>query len=134
MLSFIFCLVAMFPPKFGMKKVKVGSGDVIGKYNIEEFLTFASKLFAHENISIVELTHNYDSAISCLVSRLEYRFVNLNPILQQKFLKLNSLEKGEEKYHVLETLFHEFDDIVAKARKIFVRYGRLGTYPNVHYS
>ena len=48
MFSFIFCLVAMFPPKFGMKKVKVGNGDVIGRDNIEEFLTFASKLFTHE--------------------------------------------------------------------------------------
>ena len=33
--SFIFCLVAMFPPKFGMKRVKLGSGDVIGRDNIE---------------------------------------------------------------------------------------------------
>ena len=35
---------------------------------------------------------------------------------------------------MLETLFHEFDDIVVEARKIFARYGRLGTYANVHYS
>ena len=62
----------MFPPEFGMKKVKVESGDIIGRDNIEEFLTFASKLFAHEKRSIVELTHNYDSAISCLVNRLEH--------------------------------------------------------------
>ena len=71
----------MFPPKFGMKYVKVGSGDVFGKDNIEEFLTFVSKVYTHDKRSIVELTNSYDSAISCLVAHLEKRFVNLNPIL-----------------------------------------------------
>ena len=71
----------MFPPGFGMKKVKVGSGDVIARDNIEEFLTFVSKLFVHDKRSIVEFTHSYDSAFSCLLNRLEHRFVNLNPIL-----------------------------------------------------
>ena len=65
------------------------------------------------------------------MNRLEHGFVNLNPILHQIFLKLDGMEKGEEKYHVLDTLFHEFDDIVVEARKIFARYGCLGTYPNV---
>ena len=124
----------MFPSSFGMKYVKVGSGDVVGKDNIEEFLTFVSKLYTHDKRSIVELTDSYDSAISCLVARLEKRFVNLNPILQQTFLKLGSMERGEEKYFVLETLLHEFDDIVKEARKIFARYGALGSYPNIHYS
>ena len=68
------------------------------------------------------------------MNRLEHRFVNLNPVLQQMFLKLDSMERGEEKYYVLDILLHEFDDIVAEARKIFVRYGCLGAYPNVHYS
>ena len=56
----------MFPPKFGMKDVKLGSGDVVGKDNIEEFLTFVSKLYTHDKRSIVELTDSYDSVISCL--------------------------------------------------------------------
>ena len=71
----------MFPPNFGMKDVKVGSEDVVGKDNIEEFLTFVSKLYTHDKRSIVELTNSYDFAISSLVARLEKRFVNLNPIL-----------------------------------------------------
>ena len=50
------------------------------------------------------------------------------------FLKLDSMERGKEKDSVLETLLHEFDDIVKEARKIFVRYGALGSYPNIHYS
>ena len=123
----------MFPPNFGMKYVKVGSGDVVGKDNIEEFLTFVSKLYTNDKRSIVELTNSYDSAISCLVARLEKRFVNLNPILQQMFLNLDSMERVKEKYFLLETLLHEFDDIVKEARKIFTRYGTLGSYPNIHY-
>ena len=75
----------MFSPKFSMKYVKVGSVDVVGKDNIEEFLTFVSKLYTHDKRSIVELTNSYDSTISCLVARLKKRFVNLNPILQQFF-------------------------------------------------
>ena len=117
----------MFSPKFGMKDVKVGSGDVVGQDNIEEFLTFVSKLYTHDKRSVVELTDSYDSAISCLVAHLEKRFVNLNPILQKMFLKLDSMERGEEKYFVLETLLHEFDDIVKEARKIFACYGALGS-------
>ena len=35
---------------------------------------------------------------------------------------------------MLETLLHEFDDIVKEARKIFAHYGALGSYPNIHYS
>ena len=87
----------MFSPKFSMKGVKVGSGDVVGKDNIEEFLTFVSKLYTHDKRSIVELTNSYDSAISCLVARLEKRFVNLNSIVHQMFLKLDSMEKREGK-------------------------------------
>ena len=50
------------------------------------------------------------------------------------FLKLDSMERGKEKYFVLETLLHEFNDIVKEARKIFARCGALGSYPNIHYS
>ena len=95
---------------------------------------FFSKLYTHDKRSIVELNNSCDSAISCLVAGLENRFVNLNPILQQMFFKLDSMERGEEKDFVLNTLLHEFDDIVKEARKIFARYGSLGSYPNVHYS
>ena len=97
----------MFPPNFGMKDVKVGSGDVFRKDNIEEFLTFVSKLYTHDKRSIVELTNSYDSAISCLVARLEKRFVNLNPILQQMFLKIDSMDREKEKDFVLGTLLHQ---------------------------
>ena len=93
---FISYLAIMFSPKFGMKDVKVASVDVVGKDNIEEFLTFVSKLYTHDKRSIVELTNSYDSALSCLVARLEKRFVNLNPIIHKMFLKLDSMERGNE--------------------------------------
>ena len=41
------------------------------------------------------------------------------------FLKLDSMERGEEKDYVLDTLLDEFDDIVVEARKILVHYGCL---------
>ena len=44
-----------------------------------------------EEKSLVELAHNYKIAIASLVHKFEARFVNLNPILQQMFLKLDSL-------------------------------------------
>ena len=50
------------------------------------------------------------------------------------FLKLDSMERGKEKYFVFETLLHEFDDIVKEARKIFARYCALGSCPNIRYS
>ena len=82
--------------------------------------------------SIVESTNSYDSAISCLVARLEDRYLNLNPILQQMFLKLDSMERVDKKDFALNTLPHGFDDIIVEARKIFARYGCLGMYPDVH--
>ena len=59
----------MSPPDFGMKNIKVGSGDVIGRDN-EEFLTFVSNLFVHDKRYIVDHTHSYDSSITCLVNLL----------------------------------------------------------------
>ena len=85
----------MFPLEFGMKKVNVGSGGVIGNDNIEEFPTFASKLFAHEKRSIVELTHNYDSAISCLVNRLDHRL--LTQYCSKCSLNLIAWREGKKK-------------------------------------
>ena len=42
---------------------------------------------------------------------MEARFLNLTPILQQMFLKLDSMDKGEEKYSALKTLLMEFIDV-----------------------
>ena len=81
--------------------------------------------------SLVELAPNYEIAIASLVHMLEARFVNLNPIMQQMFLKLHDMEDGEKKDFVLETLFKEFGDVAREARKVFDRYDMLGYYINV---
>ena len=42
------------------------------------------------------------------------------------FLKLDSMERGEENNFVLKTLLTEFNDIAAEARKVFAHYKLLG--------
>ena len=78
----MFYVVTMAPPKPAMKEIKLRSGDVIGRDNIEKFLSFASKLYDHNEKPIAELTYTYENAIASLVTRMEARFVNLTPILQ----------------------------------------------------
>jgi hypothetical protein len=58
---------------------------------------------------------------------LEARFVNLNPFMQQMFLKLHDIEDSEKKDFILETLRREFRDVVIKARKVFKRFNMLGS-------
>jgi hypothetical protein len=48
---------------------------------------------------------------------LEDRFVNLNPFIQQMFLKLHDIEDSEKRDFILETLRKEFRDVVIEARK-----------------
>jgi hypothetical protein len=47
------------------------------------------------------------------------RFVNLNPFMQQMFLKLHDIEDYEKKDFILETLRREFRDVVIETRKVF---------------
>ena len=42
---------------------------------------------------------------------IDTRFVNLNPILQKMFLKLDDMKDGEDKDFVLKTLLMEFNDV-----------------------
>ena len=62
---------------------------------------------------------------------IESMFVNLNPILQQMFLKLFDMENGEKKDFVLETLLKEFGDVAREARKVFIHYKMLDCHINV---
>jgi hypothetical protein len=54
------------------------------------------------------------------------RFVNLNPFMQQMFLKLRDIEDSEKKDFILETLHREFRDVVIEARNVFERFNMLG--------
>jgi hypothetical protein len=58
---------------------------------------------------------------------LEARFVNLNPFMQQMFLKLHDIEDSEKRNFILKTLRNFFRDIVIEARKVFARFNMLGS-------
>jgi hypothetical protein len=62
---------------------------------------------------------------------LEARFVNLNPFMQQMFLKLHDIEDSEKRDFILETLHKEFRDVVTEARKVFERFNMLGSRVDV---
>jgi hypothetical protein len=62
---------------------------------------------------------------------LEARFVNLNPIIQQMFLKLNDVADAEKRDFILENLHKEFRDVVIEARKVFDRFNMLGSSVDV---
>jgi hypothetical protein len=62
---------------------------------------------------------------------LEARFVNLNPFMQQMFLKLHDIEDSEKKDFILETLRREFRDVAIEARKVFMLFNMLGSLVNV---
>ena len=121
-------------PEFSTKYIKVGSGSIIGKNNIEEFLNHTNSLYDLNEKSLVEFTHDYEGAIASLVERLEARFINLHPTIQQLFFKLESMDKGEDRDFLLKTLLMEFDDIVREARKIFAHYNMLGCSLNIRHT
>ena len=107
------------------------SCSIIGKDNIEEFFNHVSKHEDIEDISLVELAPNYETAAAYLVQMLEARFVSLNPIMQQMFLNLHEVENDEKRDFILETLLKEFRDVVIEARKVFYRFEKLGSCVDV---
>ena len=82
----------MLFPKYVSKVLSIGSGSIIGRDNIEEFFNHVSKHKDIEDKSLVELAPNYETAAAYLVQMLEARFVSLNPIMKQMFLKLHEVE------------------------------------------
>jgi hypothetical protein len=60
---------------------------------------------------LAELAPSYEVAAAYLVHMLEARFVNLNPFMQQMFLKIHDIEDSEKKDFILETLRREFRDV-----------------------
>jgi hypothetical protein len=80
-----------------------------------------------EDRSLAELPPSYDVAAAYLVHMLEARFVNLNPFMQQMFLKLHDIEDSKKKDFILENLRREFKDVVIEARKVFERFNMLGS-------
>jgi hypothetical protein len=117
----------MLFPKYVLEDLSIGSGSIIGKDNIEEFFNHVSKHKDVEDRSLAELAPSYKVAAAYLVHMLEARFVNLNPFMQQMFLKLHDIEDSEKKYFILETLRREFRDVVIETRKVFEHFNMLGS-------
>jgi hypothetical protein len=117
----------MLIPKYDLKDLSVSISSIIGKDNIEEFFNHVSKHKDAEDRSLGELAPSYEIAAAYLVHMLEARFVNLNPMMQQMFLKLHDIKDSEKKYFILETLRKEFKDIVIAARKVFEHFNMLGS-------
>jgi hypothetical protein len=109
----------MLFPKYVLEDLSIGSGSIIGKDNIEEFFNHISKHKDVEDRSLVELAPSYEVTAAYLVHLLEARFVNLNPFMQQMFLKLHDIEDYEKRDFILETLRKEFRDVVIESWKVF---------------
>jgi hypothetical protein len=116
----------MLFPKYVLEDLSVSSGSIIGKGNIEGFFNHISMHKDIEDRSLAELAPSYEVA-AYLVHMLEARFVNLNPFMQQMFLKLHDIEDSEKKDFILETLCREFRDVAIEARKVFERFNMLGS-------
>jgi hypothetical protein len=117
--------------KYVLEDLSIGSGFIIGKDNIGEFFNHVSKYKDVEDRSLVKLAPSYEVAVAYLVHMLEARFVNLNPFMQQMFLKLHDIEYSEKRDFILETLHKEFRDAVIEARKVFERVDMLGSRVDV---
>jgi hypothetical protein len=81
----------MLFPKYALEDLSVGSGSIIRKGNIEEFFNHVSMHKDVKDRSLAELAPSYEVATAYLVHMLEARFVNLNPFMQQMFLKLHDI-------------------------------------------
>ena len=125
------CFYFIMTPKYALKDLLVGSGSIIGRDNIEEFFNHVSKHEDIEDRSLAELAPNYETAAAQLVQMLEARFVSLNPVMQQMFLKLHEVENDEKRDFILATLLKEFKDVVIEARKVFDRFQLLGSCVDV---
>jgi hypothetical protein len=117
----------MLFPKYALEDLTIGSGSIIGRDNIEEFFNHVSMHKDVEDRSLAELAPGYEVVAAYLVHMLEARFVNLNPFMQQMFLKLHDIEDYEKKDFILETLHREFRDVVIEARKVFEHFNMLGS-------
>jgi hypothetical protein len=117
----------MLFPKYALEDLSIGSGSIIGKDNIDEFFNHVSKHKDVEDRSLAKLAPSYEVAAAYLVDMLEARFVNLNPFMQQMFLKLDDIEDSKKKDFILETLRREFRDVFIEARNFFQHFNMLGS-------
>jgi hypothetical protein len=99
----------MLFPKYALEDLSISSGSIIGKGNIEEFFNHVSMHKDVEDRSLAKLAPSYEIAVAYLVHMLEARFVNLNPFMQQMFLKLHDIKASEKKDFIMETSCRELE-------------------------
>jgi hypothetical protein len=87
----------MLFPKYVLEDRSIRSGSIIGKDNIKEFFNHVSKHKDVEDRSLAELAPSYEVPTSYFIHMLEARFINLNPFMQQMFLKLHDIEDPKKK-------------------------------------
>jgi hypothetical protein len=121
----------MLFPKYVLEDFSICSGSIIEKGNIEEFFNHVSKHKDVEDRSLAELAPSYEVPAAYLVHMLEARLVNLNPFMQQMFLKLHDIKDSEKKDFILETLRRESRDVVIEARKVFEHFNMFGSRVDV---
>jgi hypothetical protein len=89
----------MLFPKYALEDLTIGSGSIIGKGNIEELFNHVSMHKDVEDRYLAELAPSYEVVAAYLVHMLEARFVNLNPFMQQMFLKLHDIKDSKERLY-----------------------------------
>jgi hypothetical protein len=117
----------MLFPKYVLEDLSVGSGSIIGKSNIKELFNHISMHKDVEEKSLAELAPSIEVASAFLIHMLEARFASLNPFVQHMFLKLHEIEDPEKKAFILETLRIEFRNVAIEARKVLMRFNKLGS-------
>ena len=106
------------PLTWKTKRLCIGSGNVIGKSVIQEFITCAGVILAIVG-SILTKTNSYVDAIVVFVIELERKFMHVHPALQRLFLELPNILDPRAKKLATIILMNEFDFIMKEAREIF---------------
>ena len=108
-------------PPFIQKKIRVGSGNIIGKGVIQDFFTCASALPTMGG-SIIHRTSSLANAIPLLVVELERQFIHMHPCIQRIFLEFSNIEHSSVKRAATIFLAHEFRFIMKEGNEIFAHY------------
>jgi hypothetical protein len=70
-----------------------------------------------EDRSLAELAPSYEVAAAYLVHMLEARFVNINPFMQQMFLKLHDIKDSEKKILLWRLCIENLEMLLLKLGK-----------------
>ena len=104
-----------------LKKLRIGSGNIIGKGVIQDFFTCAGMLPMLGG-SILNKTSSLADAISLLIVEFERQFVHMHPSIQRILLEFSNIHNPSVKHVVTLFLAYEFGHIMKEAHEIFSHY------------